>query len=81
MYLSYAWHGAVRGMDIQTRAAKFSELWKQLLWLENNMGRKFLAGEEVCTHVHYQIILHSTCTHIRLLAFHTHVHTPADFLF
>ena len=34
MYLSYGWHGAARGMDLPTRAAKMAEIWKQLNWLE-----------------------------------------------
>ena len=35
MYLSFGFHGEARGMDIQTRAAKLQELWKQLTWLED----------------------------------------------
>ncbi|KAL3920686.1 MAG: hypothetical protein SGPRY_005165 [Prymnesium sp.] len=42
MYLSKAWHGAARGMDAPTRAAKIAELWKQLCWLEENCGGKYL---------------------------------------
>ena len=34
MYLSHGWHGAARGMDLPTRAAKMAEIWKQLNWLE-----------------------------------------------
>ena len=47
MYLSNAWHGVARGMDIETRAAKFAEMWKQLLWMEDSIGGKFLVGDEV----------------------------------
>ena len=36
MYLSTAWHGARRGMDIATREAKIAEIFKQLTWLEAN---------------------------------------------
>merc|ERR1719399_545601 len=34
MYLSNGWHGAARGMDLTSRAAKIGEIWKQLSWLE-----------------------------------------------
>jgi len=34
MYLSNGWHGAARGMELASRAAKIGELWKQLSWLE-----------------------------------------------
>lgn len=36
MYLSKEWHGPVRGMDAETRAAKLAELFKQLTWLEEH---------------------------------------------
>jgi len=42
MYLSYGWHGPVRGMDPKTRAAKVAEIWKQLSWLEASAGSPFL---------------------------------------
>jgi glutathione S-transferase len=38
MYLSTAWHGTDRGMDLPTRAAKIGEIWKHLSWLEANMS-------------------------------------------
>jgi len=44
MYLSFGWHGAARGMDLPTRAAKVSELGKQLTWLESYMTGPYLAG-------------------------------------
>ena len=34
MYLSREWHGAARGMEAPTRAAKLRELSRQLRWLE-----------------------------------------------
>lgn len=42
MYLSHGWHGAARGMDIETRAAKIAEIWKQLQWLEAHAGAPYL---------------------------------------
>ena len=39
MYLSKEWHGRARGMDVSTRAAKLGELWRQLCWLEAEVGR------------------------------------------
>eukprot|EP00931_Biecheleriopsis_adriatica_P001314 TRINITY_DN10163_c0_g1_i1.p1 TRINITY_DN10163_c0_g1~~TRINITY_DN10163_c0_g1_i1.p1 ORF type:complete len:287 (+),score=49.01 TRINITY_DN10163_c0_g1_i1:146-1006(+) len=47
MYLSTGWHGAARGMDLQSRAYKIEEIWKQLSWLEENHVGPFLAGEDV----------------------------------
>jgi glutathione S-transferase len=48
MYLSTGWHGAARGMDLPTRAAKMAELWKQMSWLEANcspQGPYLLTGD------------------------------------
>jgi len=39
MYLSKGWHGAARGMDLRTRAAKLGEMWRQLNWLEAEVSR------------------------------------------
>jgi len=47
MYLSTKWHGAARGMDLPARAAKVSEIWKQLAWLDQNVTGPFLVGSEV----------------------------------
>merc|ERR1719187_3062890 len=47
MYLSYGFHGEARGMDLQTRAAKVLELWKQLSWLDANLVGPYLAGDVV----------------------------------
>jgi glutathione S-transferase len=48
MYLSCAWHGTARGMDLPTRAAKTRELWKQLSWLESvTDDRPYLAGDNL----------------------------------
>ena len=48
MYLSTAWHGARRGMDIATREAKIAEIYKQLTWLEaNKVDGSFLCGEDM----------------------------------
>jgi len=48
MYLSYGFHGAARGMNLGTRAAKMAELWKQLNALEAIATRQpssqYLAG-------------------------------------
>ena len=38
MYLSTGWHGAARGMDLKTRAAKIGEIYKQLSWLEAHIA-------------------------------------------
>ena len=40
MYLSTGWHGAARGMDLDTRAAKIAEIWKQLNWLEEQVANE-----------------------------------------
>jgi len=49
MYLSYGWHGAARGMDLRTRAAKIAEIWKQLSWLEAQISKdsQFLVGAQL----------------------------------
>ena len=47
MYLSTAWHGPARGMDLPSRAAKVAELWKQLSWLEATMAGPCLAGPQL----------------------------------
>eukprot|EP00931_Biecheleriopsis_adriatica_P090863 TRINITY_DN64782_c0_g1_i1.p1 TRINITY_DN64782_c0_g1~~TRINITY_DN64782_c0_g1_i1.p1 ORF type:complete len:280 (-),score=57.47 TRINITY_DN64782_c0_g1_i1:107-946(-) len=47
MYLSYGWHGEARGMDLQTRAAKLAEIWKQLTWLNEHLVGPYLVGPEV----------------------------------
>jgi len=48
MYLSTAWHGAARAMDIDTRAAKLRELWQHLVWMEENMDASpFLVGDQM----------------------------------
>jgi glutathione S-transferase len=47
MYLSHAWHGAARGMDLASRAAKAQELWKQLSWLEGVQDGPYLAGNSL----------------------------------
>lgn len=47
MYLSYAWHGTARGMDLACRAAKAHELWKQLSWLESVQNGPYLAGDSL----------------------------------
>merc|ERR550525_641320 len=47
MYLSTGWHGAARGMDLPTRAAKFAELWKQLSWLDSMVVGPYLVGEQL----------------------------------
>eukprot|EP00406_Dinophysis_acuminata_P038537 CAMPEP_0179357852 /NCGR_PEP_ID=MMETSP0797-20121207/78622_1 /TAXON_ID=47934 /ORGANISM="Dinophysis acuminata, Strain DAEP01" /LENGTH=195 /DNA_ID=CAMNT_0021073083 /DNA_START=10 /DNA_END=595 /DNA_ORIENTATION=- len=47
MYLSNGWHGEARGMDLATRAAKFTELWKQLTWLNQNLVGPYLVGERL----------------------------------
>jgi len=47
MYLSRAWHGEARGMDLKTRAAKLEEIWKQLTWLNGNIAGEYLAGDVV----------------------------------
>ncbi|KAL9178891.1 hypothetical protein ACHAXT_011864 [Thalassiosira profunda] len=39
MYLSTEWHGRARGMDSAARAAKLGELWRQLCWLEAEVGK------------------------------------------
>jgi|EP01046_Picozoa_sp_COSAG06_P038373 glutathione S-transferase len=44
MYLSNGWHGAVRGMDLPTRAAKIAEIWKQLSWLEAEVAAATASG-------------------------------------
>jgi len=38
MYLSTGFHGAARGMDLPTRAAKLGEIWRQLNWLEREVA-------------------------------------------
>ena len=49
MYLSFGFHGAARGMDLKTRAAKVAEIWKQLNWLEGyaEPGDSYLCGAEL----------------------------------
>eukprot|EP00941_MAST-03F_sp_MAST-3F-sp1_P004549 g4549.t1 len=50
MYLSYGWHGAARGMDLPTRAAKLGEIWRNLNWLEAEVAKKggpYLLGKEL----------------------------------
>eukprot|EP00416_Gambierdiscus_australes_P019441 CAMPEP_0171060630 /NCGR_PEP_ID=MMETSP0766_2-20121228/3953_1 /TAXON_ID=439317 /ORGANISM="Gambierdiscus australes, Strain CAWD 149" /LENGTH=332 /DNA_ID=CAMNT_0011516231 /DNA_START=87 /DNA_END=1085 /DNA_ORIENTATION=- len=47
MYLSYSWHGASRGMDLPTRAAKLAEIWKQLAWLNGEIIGPYLVGDEI----------------------------------
>jgi glutathione S-transferase len=54
MYLSYAWHGQARGMDLKTREAKVAEIWKQLNWLEKQAEQQqqksdgpYLMGEQL----------------------------------
>lgn len=47
MYLSYGWHGADRGMDLPTRAAKLAEIWKQLTFLNDQIVGPYLVGENV----------------------------------
>lgn len=53
MYLSTGWHGAVRGMDLPTRADKIAEIWKQLSWLEARVAAAgagpFLLGDSQLT--------------------------------
>jgi len=44
MYLSTGWHGAARGMDLPTRAAKIGEIWRQLCWLEAELARQAADG-------------------------------------
>ena len=44
MYLSNGWHGAARGMDLPTRAAKLGEIWKQLSWLEAEVQKEARGG-------------------------------------
>ncbi len=44
MYLSHRWHGAARGMDLPTRAAKLGEIWRQLSWLEGEAAAAAPAG-------------------------------------
>ena len=44
MYLSTGWHGAARGMDLQTRAAKLGEIWRQLSWLEAEARKEAHGG-------------------------------------
>ena len=46
MYLSAAWHGARRSVDVASREAKIAEIWKQLVWLEANAAGPFLVGAE-----------------------------------
>ena len=46
MYLSAAWHGARRSVDVASREAKIAEIWKQLAWLEANAAGPFLVGAE-----------------------------------
>lgn len=40
MYLSKEWHGEARAMTVEDRAAKLSEIWKQLSWLEMEVKKK-----------------------------------------
>ncbi|MDA8539150.1 glutathione S-transferase family protein [bacterium] len=53
MYLSTGWHGAVRGMDLRTRADKIAEIYKQLSWLEAQVAAAgsgpFLLGDSQLT--------------------------------
>merc|ERR1719473_2569554 len=44
MYLSNGWHGAARGMDLPTRAAKLGEIWRQLSWLEAEVQKEAHGG-------------------------------------
>ena len=44
MYLSAGWHGAARGMDLQTRSLKLGEIWRQLSWLEAAVAAKASRG-------------------------------------
>lgn len=47
MYLSYGWHGAARGMDLKTRAAKLEEVWKQLNFLNESIKGPYICGDKV----------------------------------
>jgi len=47
MYLSKGWHGPDRAMDLQPRAMKLAEIWKQLTWLEENMTTPYLSDEKI----------------------------------
>mmetsp|Transcript_55367 Transcript_55367/g.177598 ORF Transcript_55367/g.177598 Transcript_55367/m.177598 type:complete len:579 (+) Transcript_55367:50-1786(+) len=47
MYLSRGWHGPARGMDVEARAAKLTEIWKQLVWLEAAIVGPHLVGSEL----------------------------------
>merc|ERR1712157_211106 len=47
MYLSYGFHGAARGMDLKTRAAKVEEIWKQLTWLNGQIKGPYMCGDRV----------------------------------
>jgi len=47
MYLSTGWHGAARGITIEDRAAKFEEIYKQLVWLEAAVAGEYLSGSKV----------------------------------
>ena len=44
MYLSMGHHGAARGMDLPTRAAKLGEIWRQLSWLETEVAARAHGG-------------------------------------
>lgn len=45
MYLSFGHHGAARGMDIKTRAAKLAEVWKQLKFLNEHISGPYICGD------------------------------------
>jgi glutathione S-transferase len=47
MYLSYGWHGAVRGMDLKRRADKIAEIWKQMKWMNENTVGPYLCGDSL----------------------------------
>ena len=56
MYLSKEWHGETRTMTVEDRAAKLSEIWKQLSWLEmevkkncnvSKQGQYHLLGDQL----------------------------------
>jgi glutathione S-transferase len=47
MYLSYGHHGAARGMDLKTRAAKIAEIWKQMTWVNENIVGPYLCGDSL----------------------------------
>lgn len=47
MYLSYGFHGLVRGMDLPTRASKLKEIWEQLTWLNGQIKGPYMCGAEL----------------------------------